>query len=281
MKIALILIFFLGNSSVWADQFEEDLKAIKSKYDVVYKKEESTKWSEVTESDLEGDFSEKVDRKINRADLLLNFEYFFFKDKLDDLAKINGEMTQVGIDLEFIFNTDSLLDVLFYATYGFTSNATFVGTSNIYDTPNTFSLGLGPYWTRGFNMINPFFAVEFEALSSVGVDTSKTFTGDEVFNYMRGNSIKSVNLLLGLDHPFYLITRPTYLRAYLGTALYGISQLNQSDYEEKVNVFKLGTNLKMEFVDHILLTLGWKGEVITGSTNSYLSHFYLNLGYSF
>ncbi len=277
----LILIFLLGNSNVWADQFERDLKALKSKYDVLYRKDETTKWSEVTESDLEGDIGEKVQKKINRAELTVNFEYFFFKDKLDDLSKINGEMTQIGLDLEFVFNTESLLDVLLYGSFGYTSNATFVGTENIYDTPNTYKLGLGPYWTRGFMKINPFFALEFEALSSVGVDGSKTFSGDEVFNHMRGNSIRSINLLMGMDHPFYLVTRPTYLRAYIGTALYGVSRLLQSNYEQKVNVFKLGTNLKMEAVGHVLLLIGWKGEVITGITNSYLSHFYLNIGYSF
>ncbi|RLA63074.1 MAG: hypothetical protein DRQ88_07455 [Epsilonproteobacteria bacterium] len=278
MKKALILIFLLGNFSAWADQFEKDLKAIKSKYNVLDK---STKWSDVTEDDLEGDLSPKIDKKINRADLMFNFEYFFFKDKLSDISKINSEMSKIGIDLEMIFSTGSLLDVLFYTSFGYTSDVTFAGTNNIYETPNTFNVGIGPYLTRGFQKINPFLSLEFETLSAVGVDQDQAADGGIVFDFMSGNSIQSVNLLFGMDHPFYLITRPTYLRAYLGTALYGVSKLEQSSYEEKINVFKIGTSLKMEFIEHALFVLGWKGEIITGITNSYLSHFNLNLGYSF
>jgi len=278
---ALILIFLLGNYSAWADDFEKDLQAIKNKYEVLYKMDESSKWSEVTEDDLVGDLGEKMDKKIDRADLMINFEYFFFKEKVSDTSKINSEMTQVGIDLEMIFNTGSLLDVISYAAFGLTSNATFAGTSNVYDTPNTFNFGVGPYWTRGFQKINPFFTIEFDALSSVGVDLVQASSGGIIFDFLRGNSIQSINVLLGMDHPFYLITRPTYLRAYLGTALFGVSKLSESNYKEKINVFKIGTNIKMNAYANMLLVLGWKGEIITGVSNSYLSHFYLNLGYSF
>ena len=280
MKIFLILFILLSNCSVWADQFEKDLAALKSKYKDVYKKDESTKWSEVTEDDLEGDFSVKVEKTINRADLLLNLEYFFFKDQLADFGKINGDMSQVGIDLEMIFNTGSLLDVLFYTSYGFTSNVTFTFSENVYDSPNTFNIGLGGYWTRGFSKINPYVTLEYEALSSMGVNKILLPTlGLETA--LRGNSIHSVHLVLGIEHPFYLTTRPTYLRAYFGTALYGASRLQNSVQKEKVNIFKMGANFKMNAYANILFVLGWKSEIVTGVTSSYLSHFNLNIGYSF
>lgn len=278
----LLLLFFFLPACVFAmDEFEKDLANLKQKYKGTYQKEELQKWDQVVEKEAKPTFSERFHEHFRHLDLNVFFNYYFFNNEFNPGGQISGQLSSAGPDLDILYKLWKPFDLYVYGNYGFTGNATFVETTNVYSVPNNYLLGVGAYFNNQFPLISPYVSLEIQQQSFVGVNNNLDYSTVNVLTQLQAQQISSFNIVLGMDVPFRVMDKNGLVRAYLAPTLLAQSTLADQSYEENVAQLQYGLKLKYIFYEPYSLDLGWRGGFNQGVTLETYNTFFLNLGFRF
>jgi hypothetical protein len=277
-----LLLFFLLPAFVFAmDEFEKDLANLKQKYKGTYQKEELQKWDQVVEKEAKPTFSERFHEHFRHLDLNVFFNYYFFNNEFNPGGQISGQLSSAGPDLDILYKLWKPFDLYVYGNYGFTGNATFVETTNVYSVPNNYLLGVGAYFYNQFPSISPYVSLEVQQQSFVGVNNNLDYSTINVLTQLQAQQISSFNIVLGMDVPFRVMDKDGTIRAYLAPTLLAQSTLADQSYEENVAQLQYGLKLKYILYEPYSLDLGWRGGFNQGVTLETYNTFFLNLGFRF
>jgi hypothetical protein len=278
----LLLLFFFLPAFVFAmDEFEKDLANLKQKYKGTYQKEELQKWDQVVEKEAKPTFSENLHEHFRHLDLNVFFNYYFFNNQFDPDGNIAGQLSSAGPDLDLLYKLWKPFDLYVYGNYGFTGEATFVETTNVYSVPNNFLAGIGAYFFNEFPRVSPYVSLEFQQQSFVGVNDNIDYSTVNVLTQLQAQQITSINLALGMDVPFRMMDKNGLIKAYLAPSLIAQSTLADNSFEENVAQLQYGIKMKYIFYEPYSLDLGYRGGFNQGVTLETYNTFFLNLGFRF
>jgi hypothetical protein len=279
MKFLLVILFL--PYFTFADDFEKDLAALKSKYKDQYQIEEKEQWAKVVEKEESGGFSDKFHKVFRNVDLSYFFNYYFFSGTIPPDGQINGQISSSGPYLETRIKLLKAMDLFVYGNYGITSEATFQETTQNYPVPNNYLLGLGGYFSNDFNKTAPYFAFEVQGQSFVGVNYNLDYSTTNAISQLQGGQVTSLNMAVGLDFPFKIFEKPGSFRVYLDSAITGNFKLMDGSYQEDVSFFQGGFKLKSLLTNAFLLNFASTGGFYKGDASQSFVLLYLDLGFRF
>lgn len=278
----LLLFFFFLPAFVFAmDEFEKDLANLKKKYKETYQKEELVTWNEVIQKEAKPTFSERFHEHFRHLDLNIFFNYYFFNNQFDPGGEISGQLSSAGPELDALYKLWKPFDLYFYGNYGFTGDATFTETTNVYSVPNNYLLGIGAYFFNESPRISPYISLEIQQQSFVGVNNNLDYSTINVLTQLQAQQITSLNMALGMDIPFRVLDKNGIVRAFLTPSLLAQSTLEDQSFEENVAQLQYGLKLKYIFYEPYSLDLSWRGGFNQGITLETYNTFFLNLGLRF
>lgn len=274
MKIIFLILPLL----LFADEFENDLAALKKKYKTPYHIEEISKWQERVKEET---FYEKFHKLFRQADFYAFLNTYFFQGKITPDIQINAQLSTIGPSLDILAKIGKPFDLYLYGGVGFSQDVWFLEGNQNYPVDNNYLWGLGIYFFNKYPKISPFFSLELQAQSFLGANNEMDFSTVNALSEIQGKQLSSLNFCLGVDIPLKLWEKIGKLRLYLTPALLANTTTYDNSYSENVSEVQYGLEISYKFFNPMLLKLGYRGGTFQGENRESYNLISLNLGFRY